>query len=654
MLHPKQNKYTQLLVVATLVCLGLALNLKHLNQFPKHIHAWAQSDRYALAVGFTQNGFDFFHPQTLVLNHQFPNAWQTADGQSITSVDFPLHEFLVGGLMKLTGNYSPIWFRAYIFLYSILGLYFLFLLTRTLTKSNTSAFFVVFFAATSPVFVYYQAGFLPTIPSFANACLGAYFYVQHRQHKSKRAYLLSLLFFTLAALSRTTFAIPLIALICTTFLNSYASRTLSLKKGLPFLLPIAAIGGYFLYNLHLRNTYGSIFLSNPLPPHSLSKALDIINTATTRWGTDYFSPLHYAVLMLIFGIALWRYKPKLSTLIGDHFALFTCFYTLGTLLFSGLMLLQFPDHDYYFLDTFFFPILCWLILALRRLPPVDNAVFKAMQLAIVLLLISPLYLYANKVQQQRYSTPEWSKLANTIDNFREAKALLARARVPDTASILLFDPQTPNASFILMGQEGYAMMLRNPKNIATALSWPFDYALLQKQYFVQDIYADYPAIGKRLRYVASGSNLSLVKKTTVQDSLYTALSLLGLNKKQTTWNYYTDSIQISATEEYGAPIYLTPTYARRQLSSYLLFEATVKNGENKDALLVCSGQKDQETVFFQTQPLAKLIKNKDGIEQIQTLFKIPYPGTPGLKLRFWIWNQKAIDLTLHEVQLSTF
>jgi hypothetical protein len=69
---------------------------------PSYIHSWTQSDRYAISLKFLENGFNFFKPQTFNLS--------TIDG--ITGVDFPLHEYLVALIMKITGSSSPVIFRA--------------------------------------------------------------------------------------------------------------------------------------------------------------------------------------------------------------------------------------------------------------------------------------------------------------------------------------------------------------------------------------------------------------------------------------------------------------------------------------------------------------------------------------------------------------
>lgn len=141
------------------IILAFVYHHKYINEFPSHIHAWAQSDRYALSLGFLENGFNFFKPQTFVYNHQFPDNWEVPSKQTITSVNFPIHDYIPALLMKITGNTSPWVFRMYILLYSFLGLFFLFKLTFSITKDYVKSAFAVLFAATSSVFVYYQPEF---------------------------------------------------------------------------------------------------------------------------------------------------------------------------------------------------------------------------------------------------------------------------------------------------------------------------------------------------------------------------------------------------------------------------------------------------------------------------------------------------------------
>jgi hypothetical protein len=144
-MYKKVENYFALLII---FILGFTFHFKYINEFPSNIHAWAQADRYALALGFTKNNLNFFKPQTFILNPQFPYNGKVPMKESITAVDFPIHDYIPAVIMKITGNNSPWIFRLYILLYSFLGLFYLYKLTYLLTNSFYKSIFVLIFTAT--------------------------------------------------------------------------------------------------------------------------------------------------------------------------------------------------------------------------------------------------------------------------------------------------------------------------------------------------------------------------------------------------------------------------------------------------------------------------------------------------------------------------
>ena len=217
----------------------LFLQFRYINEFPSHIHAWAQSDHYALAIGFTNNGFNFFKPETLIYNHQLPNGWKTQDKTNITPVDFPINNYIPALLMKLFNNRDPAVYRLYILLYSIIGLFFLFRIGLLFTKNSWLSLFLVLFATSSPVYAYYQAGFLPSIPGVSNVLIGYFAYLLWMKQRKIRFLIIAVLFTTLAALVRTPFNIYLITLFCVEILSMLKSKKVNLKTAGRAFLPNA-------------------------------------------------------------------------------------------------------------------------------------------------------------------------------------------------------------------------------------------------------------------------------------------------------------------------------------------------------------------------------------------------------------------------------
>jgi hypothetical protein len=202
----------------------LALQLPYINVFPTYSHAWAMTDHLAIAQGFINNGFDLFSPQNYVLNKQFPHSWSVAYSSGVTSVDFPIHNLLVAMFMKLFNTQEPWLFRGYFLGYYLIGLGFLYQLFLTLSSSRIKAFVICFLAASAPLMVYFQSAFLPTVPSLTNTIIGVFFYYRYLNTNNSKSFGISVLFLTLAGLSRTTFLIPLIAVFSVEVLRVFAKH----------------------------------------------------------------------------------------------------------------------------------------------------------------------------------------------------------------------------------------------------------------------------------------------------------------------------------------------------------------------------------------------------------------------------------------------
>jgi hypothetical protein len=674
-----KTKTKNYLVVLIITVLGLLFQLKYINEFPSHIHAWAQSDRYALSLGFVENNLNLFKPQTFVLNHQFPDNWKTPTKYSLTAVDFPIHDYIPAVFMKISGTHSVWIFRLYILLYSFIGLFFLFKLCYLQTNDFIKSIFVVLFAATSPVFVYYQGGFLPTIPSLSNAVIGIYFYLKYLKQNNQKDFWLAIAFLTLATLSRTTFAIILIAVFGLEFLKLIRGKDKLRHKLFPVAFSVSIIIIYQLYNAYLRKTYGSIFLNHILPATSFKEAKEIINIAYTNWSTQYFSKIHYLIIIggLISALYfIFKKKINITHVTGQLWLLILIIF-VGYLAFAVLMLKQFPAHDYYFLDTFFFPIVLLLIAIISYIPKFD---FKHSGLyipGIVFLLSIPLVVNAVHSQKQRRNTGYWDKTTTTITNFKNSDAFLDSLNIKQNARILVLDACAPNIPFILMNRKGYAVMSTSKENIQAALRWDYDYLIIQDAYFISDIYAEYPEIISTIKKIADNGKISvctLVKEKSKQS----LLEFLQLNDKipvfeqtitfdtvadqhwqntQSTSKLYhsaPNSAYITQEMTYGICYKTSELKAITEKNRTLLFSAYLYKNTLNDCEIVASVSSKGQNVYYMSYNLKDLLKKSHSWEKADVVFQIPHIDDDNYEFAVYILNSGRNNFNVDDVSLKLF
>ncbi len=655
-------------ILIVIIGFGFIFHHKYLNEFPSHIHAWAQSDRYALSLGFLENGLDFSKPQTLVYNHQFPHKWEVPSETTITAVDFPIHDYFSAVLMKISGNNSPFVFRLYILLYSFIGLFFLFRLSYAVTKDYLKSVLVIVFAASSPVFVYYQGGFLPTIPSLSNAIIGIYFYYRFINKHKNKDFWLGVLFLTLAALSRTTFAIPLIAVFCVEFLRILRKETKIISKIIPVSISILSILSYLFYNSYLRGKYGSIFLNQLLPPNSLLQTKEILKNVYENWFFQYFSKPHYFLLIIVILLSTYFIASKQHQLqkTKTYFGILTFTYLFGCLIFAFLMLKQFQEHDYYFLDTFFLPIILLLIIAISIFPNIEKRYYKIISIAGVSVFSIIFLLQPIKSQENRRETGYWDKTEMTINNYRNSSAFLDSIGVSKNSKILVIDAVAPNIPFILMQRKGYAVMNTNQKNIEEALKWDYDYIVVQNEYFISDIYTPYPSILRKLDKIADNGKISVCKYTT--DKQQSLLDFLYLEKKtpvlekfvsfentpDSLWQNFNPTNTCNYNSEFSG--HLTPdivyglTYKTKNIpelktvprtllfSSYFLKDSTI------NCEIVVSINSNDQNLYYKSTNLEDLIKHKGEWENVSVIFKLPKIQNNDYEFAIFIWNTGQSEL----------
>jgi len=669
-----QQKQT-ITAIVIILFLGVLFHNKYINEFPSYIHAWSQSDRYALALGFANNDLNFFKPETfsLLKNAEAIDEWKYPSDNSITAVNFPIHDFLPAFFMKITGNSSPFIFRVYILLYSFIGLLFLFKLSQLWTRSFFKSILILIFAATSPVFVYYQGGFMPTIPSLSNSIIGIYLYSLYLSNSDNKYFNFSLLFLTIAALCRTTFAIPLIAIWGFELLRILKGNTRLMPKLLPALLSIVFILFYSFYNDYLTAKFGSIFLNQILPAKSFNEALEIIKIAIQNWGFQYFSIIHYLLLICLVLTSVFYLLSKKTRILDKTVTLFllVLIMFIGCIAFSILMLRQFPDHDYYFLDTFYLPVILLLIFLVTIIPLENSKRNNSFYLITILLLSISMIVNAVNTQKNRRKTGYWDRTTSTINNFTGMENYLDSISIPKNSKMLVLDANATNIPLILMNRKGYPIILNKKEYIERALKWDYDYVVFQNEFFLSKIYSVYPEIISRIKKVADNEKISVC---VLSDSISnnTLYKFLGIEDKtqvfgaimtydtmvNESWQNInsTSDFSFSGTNSgflthnmtYGLTYKTKDLPVITQRNRILLFSSYFLQDTINNCEIVVSINENGKTTYYNSFKLQEFLKMKNKWESVDLLFLLPKVKSEDYEFALYIWNTGKNDLLIDD------
>lgn len=656
------------------------VNYSRFDDFPQKTHAWAQSDRYALALGFLDNDFDFFHPQTFVMNKQFPGNYEIPTDNRITAVDFPIHEFVIAGIMELFNTRGPLVFRLYVFILSIIGLIFLYKTAFIITSTRAKSLMVVLFAASSPIFMFYQAGFLPSIPALSISFIGLYFYVKYLKTSSLHNFYWAILFFTLSALSRTPFAVFILAILGVDLLRSLVKKRPNWRTYFSILISISILLAYFLYNTVLKLNYGSMFLSEIMVPESFLEFQNISASISEHWFFEYFTSTHYIVLfvsLLIVLIAVLRqkyfYNPYVKKL-----SVFLLLLFAGTAMYSFLMFKQFQNHDYYFLDTLFLPIVIFFAISLAYTLEVSSRLGKIISIFVVIALSVPLFLQAHQVYINKGKPGYWTRALTTIENFKDSKLFLDSLQVDPADRILVLDAYAPNIPFILMDRSGYVVMNTTKRNIERSLSWDYDYLIFQNKFFLSDIYSSYPDIIQQIEIVSTNNKISVCTKLPF-DRAISWIDFLELEDRipvmtetmkfdsigESHWSKIFEAFdfvknkrvgRLDSTISYGVTFRIENPSFLKDISRLMLIrgELFTQNPILPEIHLVVSIVSKGKHIYYNLIDLNPWIKESDKWVGFNIFAQLPAVHEEEYELSFYLWNPQRSELHYDGIEIMIY
>lgn len=418
--------------------------------------------------------------------------------------------------MKLFGTTSPWVFRVWTLLWALLGLCFLYKVSYLLTNDGAKSLLVSSIAITSPVMAYYMNGFLPGIPALSLSIIGFWFYLSHLESGVKRSFYLGIAFLTLATLIRTTFAIALITVLCFELLRIFRKESTFLDK-LPAVL--GAICAYllcFFWNRHLTQLHGTIFLNQLLPAESWQDARELIDEAYQHWKYHYFQHFHYWLFLVVAVVAVTviiyrvfgKKSPKQETPAKKPLSLWwlPLIQLFGCVLFTIAMMQQIEHHDYYFIDTFFLPVLLMLVLLLRNLPKPKRIILVDAEYLLAIALLALMSNNVSDMQVSRRASENYALLSH--NNYQNSDLLLDSLGISDDAKVLCLYGYAQNGPFIDMQRKGFIVMEDKDELLEAAFRFPFDCVVIENEK-LQIHYNNRASLFSQLKKIGGNDKISV-------------------------------------------------------------------------------------------------------------------------------------------------
>lgn len=407
------------------------LHHKSWNKLPTGVHLWPQSDHYNLSLGFLDNEFDFFHPKTYSLTHEFPPKKELKDPKGITAVDFPILHYSVAGLMYIIGDTSPWVFRFVSLFWSFIALWFLFDTVREM-KGIGIALFLCGFVMFQPIYCYYQNGFHVSSAAFNTLLLGICFMLKHFSNGKYSLFLYGVCLMTLAALMRFTHIISLLAFGGMCIVLAIRNKKWDNRIWL-IIIGVTIVIGYFIYNQYLAINFGSIWLNKPVISNSIGELFEQILGIGIRYSKFFLPPFHLIILVSIVALGIKNYRLGVDNF--NEMLIWIVFLIIGASSFTLLMTPMVRDHEYYSLDVWMPVLIIILLFFIRNLDEGIIYSHKWKKIGITLLICT--FSFAVFIQERRYGLHvEESNGDVIINNFNDSSIFLDSI-IPKNAKVLI-------------------------------------------------------------------------------------------------------------------------------------------------------------------------------------------------------------------------
>jgi hypothetical protein len=491
----KKEFPSTLLLLVILILGSFYFFADYMDVFPSYIHAWTQSDRLALAMRFQENGFDFFHPSTYNL--------LTKDG--ITQVDFPVHDYLVALFSSIFSRDIVASFRWYNLIYSLIGWIFLFRFCLKIKLSPARAIFATLFFFTLPFLVYYQNGFLPSMPSLANFFIALYFLTKYLQKPKWQSLYLSVFFLLIAALARIPFSIFLFALWIVLFYSIIKKKT-KFSHLIPSSISLLVVIAYWLYNQRIGEIYGSMFLTETMHFYSIENFTDVLFRAAKNWGKELLSPFHWIILFLFIAVYFAKSKVNLQLSKWSFFEKYIAISAIGVLIYFFLLGNQFADHDYYYIDSFI-PLLVLIFTLLLGGIKIPSKWYPFIGFTSILFTFY-FFSFSKSIIDTRYTPPFYDRIEYAYEAYKNVNPLLESWGVAKEDTLIVLDANSTNIPFTVWKRRGYTSLGSGKEVVDETLENKHDYVFMLDSFFRSDGYQDYPELINRLELLNTNGEIS--------------------------------------------------------------------------------------------------------------------------------------------------
>ncbi len=315
------------------------------------------------------------------------------------------------------------------------------------------------------------------------------------------------------------------------------------------------------------------------------------------------------------------------------------------------MLKQFPDHDYYFIDSFY-PTLILMLISLMSFQFKKKWLNYSITIPLLFFLCLS-FTETKTTLDKRFETGSWDRDEITRKTFTGTSVYLDSIGIAKDAKILVLDGYTTNVPLILMNRKGWTINWTTNDRIEEGLTKPFDLVAIQNCFVASDVVKNDSAIITQLEKFADNGFVSFYKmKRNEERTFYQffgidSSTILFREKKP-------DSIFAGVSNEF---IELFSDSALKYISDKpvkILVTGRILRSEDAAPQLTGSVSKEEGVFYYFSFDLHDYTIKSDSPQNFMFQFVVPSRKNNSEILKVYFWNNQKGKFSLNDLRLVIY
>jgi hypothetical protein len=273
---------------------------------------------------------------------------------------------------------------------------------------------------------------------------------------------------------------------------------------------------------------------------------------------------------------------------------------------------------------------------------------------------------AKSEQEKVYAPGLWNQTFTTYSNYENANKLLNENKINPTEKILCYHAFPPNLPYYLMRRDGIPIIDDKPELLKATIHWDFEYMLFENEYFVPNVYENYPEIINHFEVIDTDGKITLckkrqkAKKCNLNEFLQLDKHEIILESSDTSdhnWEIGQNNPKygmIPKNKEFGA-VYKNLGFSKKQNENLVIkFDGNITPKNAIESNLVISIIQNGESVLYKSFSLSNSLKKRQNSNHVELILPLPSTKIQNAELGIYIWNPNHNEINYKDLGFKIY